>query len=77
MLAAGNPGLIQLQPGAIRDLGALGVQKHTAPRIPYHSTYEGRLKTFETWPENLKQTPQMMAIAGFYYCGKFSYMNKY
>ncbi|XP_043279999.1 death-associated inhibitor of apoptosis 2-like [Venturia canescens] len=60
---------IKLLPGTSVDLSELGVQRHTAPREPKHSTYEGRLRTFEGWPENLKQTPEMLALAGFYYVG--------
>ena len=32
--------------------------------------YEKRLQTFKGWPKNLKQTPEMLAEAGFYYSGQ-------
>ncbi|XP_012151449.1 death-associated inhibitor of apoptosis 2 isoform X2 [Megachile rotundata] len=56
----------QLGISLIRELG---IQTHTAPKKPNHATYEGRLSTFIGWPENLKQTPEMLSSAGFYYDG--------
>ncbi|XP_012276923.1 baculoviral IAP repeat-containing protein 7-A isoform X2 [Orussus abietinus] len=62
-------GNVRLLPGTSSDLKELGIQTHSAPRQPKHATYEGRLRTFEGWPENLRQTPEMLANAGFYYFG--------
>ena len=60
---------VKLMPGATSNLTELGIQTHTAPKKPNHATYEGRLSTFTGWPENLKQTPEMLSSAGFYYNG--------
>lgn len=60
---------VKLTSGTTSSLTELGVQAHTAPKKPNHATYEGRLRTFCGWPENLKQTPEMLAGAGFYYTG--------
>ncbi|XP_011298332.1 apoptosis 2 inhibitor [Fopius arisanus] len=60
-------GNVKLLSASAADLHRLGIQKHTAPRQPKHATYEGRLRTFQGWPENLRQTPEMLATAGFYY----------
>lgn len=57
-------------PGSTTDLKELGIQAHSAPRQPKHATYDGRLRTFDGWPSNLRQTPEMLASAGFYYVGK-------
>lgn len=57
-------------PGSTTDLKDLGIQAHTVPRRLKHATYEGRLRTYDGWPANLRQTPEMLATAGFYYVGK-------
>ncbi|XP_015599777.1 baculoviral IAP repeat-containing protein 7-A [Cephus cinctus] len=62
-------GNVKLSPGATSNFKELGIQAHTAPRQPKHATFEGRLRTFQGWPENLRQTPEMLAQAGFYYVG--------
>lgn len=62
---------VKLLSGSTSDLHKLGIQKHTPPRQPKHATFEGRLRTFQAWPENIRQTPDMLATAGFYYVGKF------
>lgn len=56
-------------PGATSNLSDLGIQIHTTPKKPDCATYEGRLRTFNGWPENIKQTPEILASAGFYYDG--------
>ncbi|XP_046435566.1 baculoviral IAP repeat-containing protein 7-like isoform X2 [Neodiprion fabricii] len=62
-------GNVKLTSGTESDLTELGIQAHTAPRQPKHATYEGRLRTYQGWPESLRQTPEMLADAGFYYVG--------
>ncbi|XP_012264181.2 baculoviral IAP repeat-containing protein 7 [Athalia rosae] len=62
-------GNVKLTSGTTSDLSELGIQAHTAPRQPKHATYEIRLRTYQGWPESLRQTPQMLADAGFYYTG--------
>ncbi|CAL7946636.1 unnamed protein product [Xylocopa violacea] len=60
---------VKLMPGTTSSLIELGIRTHTTPKKVDHATYEGRLRTFSNWPENLKQTPEMLASAGFYYNG--------
>ncbi|KAG7201967.1 hypothetical protein KM043_004667 [Ampulex compressa] len=60
---------VRLVPGTTVDPLELGIQTHVIPRKPKHATYEGRLNTFEGWPQDVKQTPDKLAAAGFYYVG--------
>ncbi|KYN26817.1 Apoptosis 2 inhibitor [Trachymyrmex cornetzi] len=46
-----------------------GILVHKTPQRPGFAMYEKRLQTFKEWPKNLKQTPEMLAEAGFYYSG--------
>lgn len=41
-----------------------------APEFPDFYTETLRLQTFEMWPKTLKQTPQELAAAGFFYTQK-------
>lgn len=61
-------GLVRVLSGSSTDLTELGVQMHTVSKSQC-TTYEKRLQTFQKWPKNLKQTPEMLAAAGFYYQG--------
>lgn len=47
----------------------IGIIKHTGPLHPNYATLEARLRTFREWPPALKQQPQELAEAGFYYIG--------
>jgi len=40
------------------------------PKYPQYALHEKRLETFINWPSELKQTPEMLAEAGFYYVGQ-------
>ena len=51
------------------NLEELGISKHRGPRYPTYATVESRLKSFNQWAPHLKQTPAMMAAAGFFYLG--------
>lgn len=51
------------------NLQELGIEAHKGPRQPRCATVESRLRTFSSWPEELIQTPEMLAEAGFYYVG--------
>ncbi|XP_058810806.1 baculoviral IAP repeat-containing protein 7-like isoform X2 [Phymastichus coffea] len=62
-------GNVKLMPGTTSSFAELGIQHHSAPRQPKHATYDGRLRTFQGWPSNIRQTPEMLADAGFYYVG--------
>ncbi|KAM0732845.1 Baculoviral IAP repeat-containing protein 2 [Formica fusca] len=61
-------GLVRVLSGTSTDLTELGIQMHTVS-ISQYTTYEKRLQTFHNWPKNLKQTPETLAAAGFYYQG--------
>jgi len=61
----------------VTNMIELGIQRHKAPQRPEYATYEKRLQTFKEWPKNLKQTPEMLAEAGFYYGGQnYIYLSK-
>ncbi len=46
-----------------------GVIRHTGPAHPKYSTCEARLRSFRDWPPALRQRPQQLAEAGFFYMG--------
>jgi hypothetical protein len=59
--------------GCSRDANALessGIVGHSGPFHPKYSTVESRLRTFRDWPPALKQKPDELAEAGFYYIGR-------
>lgn len=62
-------GLVRVLSGTSTDLTELGIQMHTVSKSQY-TTYEKRLQTFQNWSKELKQTPEMLATAGFYYQGQ-------
>lgn len=41
--------------------------RRMGPRYPMFTTKEERLKTFRDWPKSLKQKPEELAEAGFFY----------
>ncbi|KAK4883076.1 hypothetical protein RN001_006395 [Aquatica leii] len=47
----------------------LGVNEHKGPKKSKYATFESRLRTFTMWPEDIIQTPEVLAQAGFYYEG--------
>lgn len=60
---------VTLMPGTSANLTELGIQAHKAPCNLKNTIYEERLRTFVGWPVDYKQTPEMLATAGFYYTG--------
>ena len=48
---------------------SIGIMKHSGPLHPQHATLEARLRTFREWPPALRQQPDELADAGFYYIG--------
>lgn len=62
-------GLVKIMPETSINMTELGIQRHKAPQRPEYATYEKRLQTFRKWPKDFKQTPEMLAEAGFYYGG--------
>lgn len=47
-----------------------GITKCRGPQHPSYNTYEARLWSYESWPRSLKQKPDKLSKAGFYYTGK-------
>lgn len=39
------------------------------PEYPEYAIETARLRSFQEWPRNLKQRPEQLAEAGFFYCG--------
>ncbi|KAF7682626.1 Inhibitor of apoptosis protein [Astathelohania contejeani] len=54
----------------IDNLGLIHYQ--VAKHIEY-SNYETRLQSYIRWPERVKQTPEQLTTAGFFYCGNVIY----
>ncbi|XP_012229102.1 putative inhibitor of apoptosis isoform X2 [Linepithema humile] len=46
-----------------------GSSRYAPPKYPQYALHERRLQTFTDWPNEVKQTPEMLAEAGFYYVG--------
>lgn len=51
------------------NLQELGINTHRGPKKSKYATLESRLRTFASWPDDLIQTPDALAQAGFYYEG--------
>ncbi|XP_069680761.1 baculoviral IAP repeat-containing protein 7-B isoform X2 [Periplaneta americana] len=47
-----------------------GINQTRGPMHPTYNTKEARLKSYESWPRSLKQKPEILSDAGFYYTGK-------
>ena len=47
-----------------REMGIHG------PAHPSYSTYDARIQSYSNWPSTLKQKPQQLSEAGFFYEGK-------
>ncbi|RLU20359.1 hypothetical protein DMN91_006967 [Ooceraea biroi] len=60
---------VTILPGTGTEASNLGIQMHMAPSRPEYATYEARLQTYKKWPAHIKQTPEMLSDAGFYYVG--------
>uniref|UniRef100_A0A1B6IHN5 RING-type domain-containing protein n=1 Tax=Homalodisca liturata TaxID=320908 RepID=A0A1B6IHN5_9HEMI len=57
--------------GACSDsiMKSLGVQNHRVAKHPKYTSKDSRLATYQSWPQDTKQTPDDLAEAGFYYLG--------
>lgn len=69
----------------------LGQSHFSSPPPPYHSIsssvlnwnptniymadFNNRLCSFNKWPKQIKQTPEMLALSGFYYHGVGDYVD--
>ncbi|XP_076255378.1 baculoviral IAP repeat-containing protein 7-B-like isoform X1 [Rhynchophorus ferrugineus] len=61
---------IQILPNSEpEDLTQLGIKRTNGPVQPSKHSIESRLETFKEWPKSMRQTPQQLAEAGFYYLG--------
>lgn len=56
--------------GTSLNLSKLGVQPSRGPAYPGFATYEARLNSFSEWPRSMKQKPDELSSAGFFYNGK-------
>ncbi|XP_066999486.2 death-associated inhibitor of apoptosis 1 [Anabrus simplex] len=52
------------------NLEKLGIHRSRGPAFPKYSTMEARLKSYVNWPLSIKQRPDKLSEAGFYYTGK-------
>lgn len=64
----------------VKSENSSGPLRHMLPKYPQYALHERRLQTFTNWPDELKQTPELLAEAGFYYVGQsyfhfFAYRN--
>lgn len=55
---------------ASAELSKLGINQHRGPTYPNYSTKEARLRTFKEWPKSMRQEPDELSEAGFFYTGK-------
>ncbi|PSN55309.1 Death-associated inhibitor of apoptosis 1 [Blattella germanica] len=51
------------------ELRKHGINQSRAPDHPAYNTYEARLHSYDSWPKSLKQKPDKLSEAGFYYTG--------
>lgn len=47
----------------------MGLPQHSGPKRKDFLTYDSRVASFVRWPELVKQKPEELAEAGFFYCG--------
>ncbi|XP_042203698.1 death-associated inhibitor of apoptosis 2-like isoform X2 [Homarus americanus] len=47
----------------------MGLPQHSGAKRKDYLTYDSRLASFVRWPELVKQKPEELADAGFFYCG--------
>lgn len=52
------------------SLNKLGITPNKSPSFPQYATKESRINTFKEWPLSIKQKPDELAEAGFFYIGK-------
>ncbi|EDW18028.1 death-associated inhibitor of apoptosis 1 [Drosophila mojavensis] len=72
-----STGLNSFQPARAASLGSSTTPASTNsssggnyfPEYPEYAIESARLRSFEDWPRNMKQKPQQLAEAGFFYTG--------
>lgn len=47
---------------------------YSGPKMQDYDTYEKRLESYRNWPRQITQTPQQLAMAGFFHCGRPSFV---
>lgn len=52
------------------EMQKYGITQCRGPQHPSYNTYEARMRSYESWPRSLKQKPDKLSDAGFYYTGK-------
>ncbi|KDR09161.1 baculoviral IAP repeat-containing protein 3-like [Zootermopsis nevadensis] len=52
------------------ELQKHGINQSHGPMHPSYNTYDSRVRSYENWPRSLKQKPDKLSDAGFYYTGK-------
>lgn len=57
------------QGGQSRGNGGASSGGNYFPEYPEYAVETARLRTFGEWPRHLKQRPEQLAEAGFFYCG--------
>ncbi|XP_023953284.2 baculoviral IAP repeat-containing protein 7-B-like [Bicyclus anynana] len=55
---------------AMRDERDIGRPVALPPKNGQFANKNARLRSFEGWPQNMRQTPEELAEAGFFYTGK-------
>ena len=55
--------------GNTNNYDTTGLKKYSGPKKKQFITLISRINSYENWPERIKQTPEEMANAGFYYTG--------
>ncbi|KDR19613.1 death-associated inhibitor of apoptosis 1-like [Zootermopsis nevadensis] len=51
------------------ELQKYGINQSHGPMHPSYNTYDSRVRSYENWPRSLKQKPDKLSEAGFYYTG--------
>jgi len=52
------------------ELQKHGINQSRGPLHPSYNTYDARVRSYDCWPRSLKQKPDKLSEAGFYYTGK-------
>ncbi|KAK7792000.1 hypothetical protein R5R35_004203 [Gryllus longicercus] len=74
-----GPYTLEIRPHSAREnagnssetpLEMLGINQARAPAWTMYATSETRLKSFSSWPVSIKQRPEKLSEAGFFYTGK-------
>ena len=53
-----------------REMGIHDTNHWDGPAYPGYSTYGARIQSYSNWPSTVKQKPQQLSEAGFFYEGK-------